>query len=115
MKACAYGRPGSGRDGVPAALHLGLEIEGLFGSARDQALVLREQEMRPMNSPAKGRAGDRFTSHRAPTDIPCTRVPASPPSSIVCPHIFGRDRPARAEKPFGFNAAAARGTPKCAY
>ena len=64
LEACAYRRPGSGRDGVPAAFRLGLAIKGLFGSARDQALVLRDQEMGSINSPAEGRAGDR--------SAPCT-------------------------------------------
>ena len=64
MEACAYKRPRSGRDGVPAALCLGLEIKGLFASAGDQALVLRDQEMEPINSSADARAGDRST--------PCT-------------------------------------------
>ena len=59
MEACAYGHPGSGRDGVPAALRLGLEITGLFGLAGDQALVMRKQEMGPINSPVGGRAGYR--------------------------------------------------------
>ena len=56
MEACAYGRPGSGRDGVPAALRLGLEIAGLFGSAGDRALVLRDREIGPINFSAEGRA-----------------------------------------------------------
>src|SRR4051794_11641259 len=60
-EACAYGHPGSGRDGVPAALRLGLEITGLFGLAGDQALVMRKQEMEPINSPVGGRAGCRST------------------------------------------------------
>jgi hypothetical protein len=59
VEACAYGRPGSGRDGVPAALCLGLEIKDLFGSAGDQALVVRDQEMGSVNFPAEGRAGYR--------------------------------------------------------
>ena len=113
MEACAYARPGSGRDGVPAALRLGLEIEGLFGSAGNQALVLRDQEMGPINSPAEGQTAT--APRRAPMDTPCTRAAASAPSSVVCPHVFGRDRPARAEKPFAFNEAAARDAPKYAY
>ena len=40
---------------------------------------------------------------------------ASAPPSVVCPRIFGRNRPARAEKPFLFNAAAAWDTPKYAH
>ena len=63
-EACAYGRRGSGRDGVPAALRLGLEIKGLFASAGDQALVLRDQGTEPINSSVEGRAGGRST--------PCT-------------------------------------------
>jgi hypothetical protein len=59
VEACAYGRPGSGRDGVLAALCLGLEIKDLFGSAGDQALVVRDQEMGSVNFPAEGRAGYR--------------------------------------------------------
>jgi hypothetical protein len=59
VEACAYARPGFGRDGVPAALRLGLEIKGLFGSTGDQALVLRDQEMGTINSAAEGRVGYR--------------------------------------------------------
>ena len=59
MEACAYGRSGFGRDGAPAVLRLRLEIKGLFGSAGDQALVVRDQEMGSVNFPAEGRAGYR--------------------------------------------------------
>jgi hypothetical protein len=45
--------------GVPTALRLRLEIKGLFGSAGDQALVLRDQEMGSINPSAEGRAGYR--------------------------------------------------------
>ena len=113
MEPCAYKRPRSGRDGVPAALRLGLEIEGLFASARDRPLVLREQEIGPINSSAGGRAG--YRSAPCTHGYPVYAAAASAPSSVVCPHIFGRNRPARAEKPFAFNAAAARDTPKYAY
>src|SRR4051794_4785562 len=64
VEACAYKRPGLGRDRVPAALRLGLEIEGLFGSARDRALVLRDQGIGMINSPAEGWVAYRST--------PCT-------------------------------------------
>ena len=59
MEACAYRRPGFGRDRVPTALRLGLEIKGLFGSAGNQALVPRNQEMGSINSSAEGQAGCR--------------------------------------------------------
>ena len=59
MEACAYRRPAFGRDRVPTALRLGLEIKGLFGSAGDQAPVLSNQEIGLINSSAEGRAGFR--------------------------------------------------------
>ena len=64
MEACAYERPRSGRDGVPAALRSSLEIKGLFASTRDRPLVLREQKIGPINFSTEGRAGFR--------SAPCT-------------------------------------------
>ena len=113
MEACAYRRPGFDRDRVPTALRLSLEIKGLFSSAGNQALVSRNQEMESINSSGKIRPA--ATPCRPPTDTSCPRAAARAPFSVVCPHIFGRNRPARVEKPFAFNAAAARDTPKCAY
>ena len=57
MEACAYRRPGLGRDRVPTALRLGLEIEGLFSSADNPDLVPRKQEMDSINSSAEDQAG----------------------------------------------------------
>src|SRR4051794_30204913 len=62
-----------------------------------------------------GRPGLLPAPRHAPTNTPCTRPAARAPSSVVCPHIFGRIRPARAEKSFIFNAAAAQGMPKYAH
>src|SRR6185369_45926 len=42
-----------------AALRLGPEIKGLFATARDRPLALREREIGPINSSAGGRAGYR--------------------------------------------------------
>src|SRR3954447_16201604 len=62
-----------------------------------------------------GRPGLLPAPRHAPTNTPCTRPAARAPSSVVCPRIFGRIRPARAEKSFIFNAAAAQGMPKYAH
>ena len=86
MEACAYGLPGSGRDGVPAALRLGLEIKGLFGSACDRALVLRDQEMGPINSLAKGR--ERLPLRAVHLRIPRVRGPWQVLRPRSCAHTF---------------------------
>jgi hypothetical protein len=86
VEACAYRRPGAGRDGVTAALRLGLEIEGLFGSARDQALVLRDRGMEAINSPAEGRA--RLPLHTVHPRIPHVRGPRQALRPRSCAHEF---------------------------
>ena len=107
--------------GTPASVGMGYRLLFVY------ALGSKAFSVRPAIKPSfyairkwdqstrRRKVGPATAPHRPPTDTSCTRAAASAPSSVVCPHIFGRNRPRRAEKPFTFNTAAARDTPKYAY